>query len=68
MRQEGTYRVVDLAIRYDVSEETVRNWIKAGLLPGTRKMTPGRKTSPYLIPESAVQKLDERFSEAETSS
>lgn len=49
---ERAYTVNRLAEILDMSPHTVRNYVKAGRFPGAFKMS--SRTSPWLIPESAV--------------
>lgn len=36
---------------------TISTWCKEGVLPGSRRMNPLVKKSPYMIPRETVQKL-----------
>lgn len=48
--------VAEVAQRFQVAETTVRRWIYANKLPGTRKSKPLR--GDYRIPRQAVEHLE----------
>lgn len=60
MNERKTFSVAQLAIRYQVTEVTVRRWIDDGLFPGARKKGP-YDNSPYVIPLSAVESFEEAY-------
>lgn len=58
-QDERHYTVAEVAARYDVTKRTVRRWIEAGVLPGTKKKGPFEK-SRWSIPASALTTLEEK--------
>ena len=59
MCNEKLYSTGEVAVRYDVTERTVRNWLDAGLFPGATKKAPLTNSS-WQIPESALIAFDEK--------
>jgi hypothetical protein len=59
MSNEKLYSTGEVAVRYEVTERTVRNWIDAGLFPGAVKKAPLTKSS-WQIPESALDAFEEK--------
>ena len=57
---EGFLKVSQVAKRLGVSVKTINEWIKNGDFPGTTKLNPGVKRSPYRIPEKAVEAFEEK--------
>lgn len=66
MSDQIYYSVAEVAERYRVTTRTVARWIEQGLLPGAQKKAPLR-TSPYEIPEEALEHF-ETMRKSETSS
>lgn len=52
--KQKEFTVSELSERYDVTVVTIRRWINKEYFPGAYKGGPG-DTSPYRIPESAVE-------------
>lgn len=57
-KEKTTYTVAELAERYDRDQRTIRRWITEGRFPGAKKEIPAFRTSPYVIPESAVDHFE----------
>lgn len=53
-------RTAEVAKRLGVHSNTVLAWIRDGHFPGAYKIGPG-KTSPYVIPESAIEAFEARL-------
>lgn len=47
--------VAQVAKRFNVTARTVVRWISEGELPGSFRVTPGVKNSPFLIPVASVE-------------
>lgn len=54
MTQERLLSVEDVAARLNVSEETVRRWLRLGRIRGLR---PGGGKTVYRIPESELDRM-----------
>lgn len=57
MEDERMYRVADVAERLDVHQQTVREWLRLGVLDGVRL---GGTKAGWRIPSSAVDAFLER--------
>jgi NADPH-dependent curcumin reductase CurA len=53
----------NVAKRFNVTARTVVRWIADGDLPGSFRVTPGVKNSPFLIPLSSVEEFEKKFPE-----
>ncbi len=52
---KGYLNAKEVAERLNVSSRTVIRWAKRGDLHGAIQLNPNAETSPYLIPEKAVE-------------
>lgn len=60
MSEERLWSIVEVAEFFGVHSTTVHGWLRAGYFPGHYKKGPG-KTSPYVIPDSDVQRLKKQI-------
>jgi excisionase family DNA binding protein len=49
-----------VAERVGVTSRTIHYWIKQGVFPNAFKINPDGQTSPYCIPETDVEKFEEK--------
>lgn len=56
MDEVRTMKVSEVAARLRVSEETVRNWLRAGTLKGTRL---GGKRAGWRVPIAEVERMEQ---------
>lgn len=54
---EKQFTVEELAVRWQVTGRTVRNWVEEGAFPNAYRIGPGRK-SPIRIPASDVEEFE----------
>lgn len=60
------YSTAEVAERYDVTQRTVRNWLKEGHFPNATKVSPGRN-SDWRIPQSDLADFDRRRAAASSN-
>ena len=54
-----TVSTAKAAQRFNVTSATILRWIKDGKLEGAYKLSPSIKNSVYIIPTSAIEKLEQ---------